>query len=325
MWPGTGDPAGESSNPHLSATRWLGRLAGAVLTDPVPDLGVLTRVQPDPRGAMMSVPSTTRNWYSVGFAVEALIHPDAWARSGQVRSPNRANVAAGAPGVATPAYGARVSTTDLPRERLRSHGPHALSDAEVLALILGTGGPEGVTNLARRVLEAVGGPAGLARADATRLSEVRGIGPAKAAEVVAALELGRRASRALAVERPQILTPDDAAALLGPRLAHLDHEESVALLLDRKHRVVSEETVGRGGIAHAPMEAREVYKAAMRQPGVAAVLVAHNHPSGDPTPSPQDVAVTRRLARAGEVLGIEFVDHLIVGSAGFQSLAMHLT
>jgi DNA repair protein RadC len=126
------------------------------------------------------------------------------------------------------------------------------------------------------------------------------------------------------MERPQILTPEDAAALLEPRLAHLDHEESVALLLDRKHRVVSEEMVGRGGIAHSPMEAREVYKAAMRRPGVAAVLVAHNHPSGDPSPSPQDVAVTRRLARAGEVLGIEFVDHLVIGGDGFVSLAVHI-
>lgn len=223
------------------------------------------------------------------------------------------------------AYGESVQTSDLPRERLRAQGVRALSDAEVVTLILGTGGPGGVAELARRVLHAVGGPAGLARADVGRLSEIRGIGPARAAELVAALELGRRATRALAVERPQILTPEDAAALLEPRLAHLDHEESVVILLDRKHRVVAEETVGRGGIAHAPMEAREVYKAAMRQPGVAAVLVAHNHPSGDPTPSPQDVAVTRRLARAGEVLGIEFVDHLVIASRGFQSLAVHLT
>ncbi|MFP5224397.1 MAG: RadC family protein [Actinomycetota bacterium] len=217
-----------------------------------------------------------------------------------------------------------MPASDLPRERLNARGPHALSDTEVLALILGTGGADGVGALAKRVLEQVGGAAGLARADAARLAQIRGIGPAKAAELVAALELGRRANRAIAMERPQILTPEDAAALLGPRLAHLDHEESVALLLDRKHRVVSEEMVGRGGIAHSPMEAREVYKAAMRRPGVAAVLVAHNHPSGDPSPSPQDVAVTRRLARAGEVLGIEFVDHLVIGGEGFTSLAIHL-
>lgn len=209
---------------------------------------------------------------------------------------------------------------DRPRERLATLGPGALSDAEVLALILGSGGRDGVLSLAARVLTAVGGPAGLARASDRTLSGVSGIGPAKAAEVVAALELGRRAARALAAERPQILQPADAAALLSPRLAHLEREESVVLLMDRRHRVLREVSVGVGGIAHSPMEPREVFAAALREPGVAAVLVAHNHPSGEPTPSPDDVAVTRRLARGAELLGLEFVDHLIVASGGWTSL-----
>lgn len=209
---------------------------------------------------------------------------------------------------------------DRPRERLRALGPAALSDAEVLALVLGTGGRDGVLSLAARVLAAAGGAGGLARATERELSRVPGLGPAKAAEIVAALELGRRVARALAAERQQIFRPADAAALLVPRLAHLDREESIALILDRRHRVLREASVGVGGVAHAPMEPREVFAAALREPGAAAVLVAHNHPSGEPSPSPDDVAITRRLARGAELIGLEFVDHLIVAARGWASL-----
>lgn len=208
-----------------------------------------------------------------------------------------------------------------PRERLRTAGPAALSDAEILALILNTGGKEGVLALAARVLTVVGGPAGLARASERDLAAVPGIGPAKAAEIVAALELGRRAARALAAERPQITGPADAAAILLPRMAHLEHEESVVLLLDRRHRLLGEVVVGRGGITDCPMTPREVFAAALRHPGVAAVLVAHNHPSGDPTPGANDHAITRHLAEAAHLLGVELVDHLVVASRGWTSLA----
>lgn len=209
---------------------------------------------------------------------------------------------------------------DRPRERLVALGPSALSDAEVLSLILGTGGRDGVMALAARVLASVGGPAGLARCSESELASIKGMGMAKAAEVVAALELGRRAARALAGDRPQILRPEDAAALLTPRLAHLEREESVVLLLDRRHRVLREVSVGVGGVAHSPMEPREVFAAAFREPGVAAVLVAHNHPSGEPTPSADDLAITRRLARGADLIGLEFVDHIIIAATGWKSL-----
>lgn len=209
---------------------------------------------------------------------------------------------------------------DRPRERLIALGPAALSDAEVLSLILGTGGRDGVMSVAARVLATVGGPGGLARASERDLASMPGLGPAKAAEIVAALELGRRATRDLAGARPQIFGPADAATLLAPRLAHLEREESLVLLLDRRHRVLREVSVGVGGIAHSPMEPREVFAAALREPGVAAVMVAHNHPSGDPTPSREDVAITRRLARGADLLGLEFVDHLIVAAMGWTSL-----
>jgi len=210
---------------------------------------------------------------------------------------------------------------DRPRERLRALGPGALSDAELLALLLGTGtAREGVLDLAARVLSAAGGLGPLARLAASELAAMPGLGPAKASEIVAALELGRRACADPGAERPQILSPADAAALLAPRIAHLEHERSVVLLLDRRHRVLREVVAGVGGIAHAPMEPREVFAPALREPGVAAVLVAHNHPSGDPTPSPDDRAVTRRLALAADTLGIEFVDHVIVATRGWSSL-----
>lgn len=210
---------------------------------------------------------------------------------------------------------------DRPRERLSALGPAALSDAELLALVLGTGtARESVLDLAARVLATIGGLGALARLSPGELAALPGLGPARAAEIVAAMELGRRASRDLAAERIQILRPEDAAALLRPRMAHLEQERSVALLLDRRHRLVREVVVGIGGIAHAPMEPREILAAALREPGVAALLVAHNHPSGDPAPSAEDRAVTRRLTRAAELIGMELVDHVIVAAGGWSSL-----
>jgi DNA repair protein RadC len=211
--------------------------------------------------------------------------------------------------------------SDRPRERLGALGAAALSDAELLALLLGTGtAREGVLDVATRVLAAVGGLGALARLAPPQLAVLPGLGPARAAEIVAAMELGRRASRDIAAERPQIMRPADAAALLSPALAHLEQERSIVLLLDRRHRLLREVIVGFGGIAHAPMEPREIFSAALREPGVAAVLVAHNHPSGDPTPSPEDRAVTRRLTRAAETLGLELLDHVIVAAGGWASL-----
>ncbi|MEX2555204.1 MAG: DNA repair protein RadC [Actinomycetota bacterium] len=211
--------------------------------------------------------------------------------------------------------------TDRPRERLAALGPSALSDAELLALLLRTGtAREDVLAFASRVLVALGGLGAIPRMHASELVAIPGIGPATAAEIVAALELGRRAAQRLAADRPQIMRPADAAALLGPRMAHLEQERCVALLLDRKHRLLREVVVGIGGIAHAPMEPREVFAAALREPGVAAVLVAHNHPSGEATPSTEDRAVTRRLADGAALLGLEFLDHVIIASGGWSSI-----
>jgi DNA repair protein RadC len=217
--------------------------------------------------------------------------------------------------------GVRASTyqavlADMPRERLMTLGAGALSDAEVLSLVLGSDGPWH----ASRVLTALGGPAGLARASESDLQRAAGLDRQQAAEVIAALELGRRAMRALAGHRPQIMRPADAAALLMPMLAHLDREESVVLVLDRRHRVLREARVGLGGVAHSPMEPREIFSIVLREPGAAALVVAHNHPSGEATPSPEDIAVTRRLQRGAELVGLEFIDHLVIAACGWRSL-----
>ncbi|HVL91538.1 MAG TPA: DNA repair protein RadC [Actinomycetota bacterium] len=210
---------------------------------------------------------------------------------------------------------------DRPRERLAAHGASVLADHELLALVLRNGSAaEGVVALAQRLLADAGGVGGLSRLGPRELARVPGVGEAKAAGVVAAFELARRSMAAMAMERAQITGPADAAALLVPRLAHLDHEESIVLVLDRRHRLLRGVVVGVGGVAHAPMEPREVLQAALREPAAATVLVAHNHPSGDPEPSSDDLAVTQRLEQAAKLVGLDFLDHLIVASRGWRSL-----
>ncbi|MHB8513192.1 MAG: RadC family protein [Actinomycetota bacterium] len=218
----------------------------------------------------------------------------------------------------------RVSETpasDRPRERMCDRGTTVLSDHELVALVLRSGAPGyDVVAVAQRMLADCGGVARLARLAPRELAAMPGVGIAKAASLVAAFELGRRSMSALAEERAQILGPADAAALLTPRLAHLDREESIVLVLDRRHKLIRGAVVGVGGVAHSPMEPREVLQAALREPAAAAILVAHNHPSGDPTPSHDDLTVTSRLHSASELVGLEFVDHLVIASQGWRSV-----
>lgn len=221
----------------------------------------------------------------------------------------------------TPVRVAETFETDRPRERLLSHGPEVLTDHELLALILRSGGARGdVSAVAQRVLVDGGGIGRIARLRVAELTAIDGVGVAKACSVIAAFEIGRRSMQAIAMERAQVLGPPDAAALLMPRMAHLDREQSVVLVLDRRHQLIRGSIIGVGGVAHSPMEPREVLQAALREPAAAAILVAHNHPSGDPTPSSDDLAVTTRLQRAAELVGLEFVDHVIIASKGWRSI-----
>ncbi|MDJ0850163.1 MAG: DNA repair protein RadC [Myxococcota bacterium] len=209
---------------------------------------------------------------------------------------------------------------DRPRERLDALGPEALSDAELLALLLRTGGPGAdARRVAARLLAAHGGLAGLSRAGGSELAAVSGVGPAKSATLRASLELGRRlAARRLEPGQP-IRGPEDVFRHFHPRLRHATQERFFVVLLDGRHRVVGHELVSQGTLTASLVHPREVFRPALRGSAAAVVLV-HNHPSGDPTPSREDREITDRLVRAGEILGIPVLDHVVVAEHGFRSL-----
>ncbi len=209
---------------------------------------------------------------------------------------------------------------DLPRQRLLRLGPRALSDAELLALLFRTGsGETDALDLARQVLSDLGGMGSLAKMAGRELLSIRGVGPVKSASLLAALELGRRlAARTLHPGDP-VRGPADVARHFFPRLRHAPQESFYILLLDGRHRVLSERLVSRGTLTASLVHPREVFRPAVRDASAAMILV-HNHPSGDPTPSPEDREVTKRLDRAGELMGIPVLDHVVVAEQGFVSL-----
>jgi len=209
---------------------------------------------------------------------------------------------------------------DRPRERLDRLGASALSDVELLALLLRTGDRSAdVLRIASRLLERHDGLHGLARAALRELSAEAGMGPAKSASVCAALELGRRlAARRLHPGAP-IRGPEDVFSHFHPSLRLASHEKFIALLLDGRHRVLREEVVSQGTLTASLVHPREVFRPALREAAAALILV-HNHPSGDPAPSVEDREVTRRLVRAGELLGVRVLDHVVVAERGFCSL-----
>jgi DNA repair protein RadC len=210
---------------------------------------------------------------------------------------------------------------ERPRERLARHGTAALSAAELLALVLRTGGPGRTASaLAQRLLERFGSLEGLLRAGDAELLQVAGLGPAKLASLRAALELGARLARSELSPGTRLARPDQAYRHLAPRLRPLRQELFLALLLDSRQRLIGEVEVSRGSLNQSLVHPREVFAPALRE-SAAAILVAHNHPSGDAEPSPEDHEVTRRLVRAGELLGVRVVDHLVIGGSGFTSFA----
>jgi len=209
---------------------------------------------------------------------------------------------------------------ERPRERLKYYGAKALSTAELLAIMLRVGTPgENVVTLSTRMLIEFNGLHGLDKADFTELARIKGIGMAKTAQLKAALELGRRLLIASPEARPQITSPTDAANLLMPEMAPLEQEHLRVLLLDTKNRVIDSPTVYIGNVNASIIRPAEVYRPAIKG-NATALIVAHNHPSGDPTPSPEDVQVTRTLVEAGQMLGIELLDHLVIGQQRFVSL-----
>ncbi|NLS78762.1 MAG: DNA repair protein RadC [Chloroflexi bacterium] len=209
---------------------------------------------------------------------------------------------------------------DKPRERLSRLGAGALADSELLAILLRVGGNgENVLGLAQRLLAQLGGLPGLARASFSELEAVKGIGLAKAAQVKAALELGRRLLIAAPDARPQIKSPADAANLLLAEMGFLEQEQMRVLLLDTKHRVMGTPTIYVGSLNTSVIRIAELFREAVKQ-NCAAIIVAHNHPSGDTSPSPEDIAVTQQIYSAGRLLDIDVLDHLIIGQQRFLSL-----
>ena len=207
-----------------------------------------------------------------------------------------------------------------PRERLWIDGPRTLGNDELLALVLRTGTPgQSARQVAERLLDARGSILALACAAPAELRHLRGVGPAKAASLMAAFELGRRlAARPLERGAP-VRGPADVHGHFHARLREATQEEFHVLLLDGRHRVLRDALVSRGTLTASLVHPREVFREALREPAAAVVLM-HNHPSGDPTPSGEDWQVTRRLARAGELLGIPVIDHVVVADGGWASL-----
>ena len=200
-----------------------------------------------------------------------------------------------------------------PRERLFRFGSEHLSDAELLAIVLGTGSAQqSVEQLATAVLGEVGGLRGLATVGPVRLTALHGLGRAKAARIEAALDLGRRTAALPAASNAPLSTSAEVFALLAPRFRHAQRESFVAVVVDAKHRPLAERRIGTGGSSHCPVDIAQVFSAVLVQGGTGVVL-AHNHPSGDPTPSDDDIAITHRLQAASQLLGIHLLDHVIVG------------
>ena len=214
-----------------------------------------------------------------------------------------------------------VALHDRPREKLERHGANTLGDNELLAIVLGHGrAPRSALDLANALL--VSGLRGLMRASFADLRRVPGIGAARAAQVLAAIELGRRIIVSGSEPRRQLLTPRAAAEYLLPAFGSRPVEQFGVLLLDTKHRVLRATVLSIGTLDASIVHPREVFREAIAG-GAAAIVVFHNHPSGDPEPSEDDVRLTERLRAAGVLMGIEVLDHVVLGDARYYSFREH--
>lgn len=215
---------------------------------------------------------------------------------------------------------------ERPRERLLARGAATLTDAELVGLVFGSGTRVGgrsvsAVELGAALLKTYGSLSKLARRDPAQVVRAaKGVGPAKAAQLAAVFEIGRRVEAAPPEDRVQVRSPADVAAAYGPRLRDLPREVFVVLHLNTANVVTAEYTLTTGGLAASIVEPRQVFERAILE-HAASVICLHNHPSGNPEPSREDVAVTKQLAEAGTVLGIPLHDHLIIAGRGFTSLA----
>ena len=209
---------------------------------------------------------------------------------------------------------------ERPRERLHAYGARALTTAELIAILIRTGNAQrSAVSLGEFLLAEFGSIQGVATASAEQLAAVKGLGTAKAAQIKAAIEFGNRLSLFTEEGRPSIGGPRDVSNLLMPDLRYQKKEHLKSLLLDTKNRVLAIKTVSIGDLSSSIVHPREVYKDAVLA-SAASIIIAHNHPSGDPTPSAEDVAVTKRLIQSGEIMGIDLLDHIVLGDGTFVSL-----
>ena len=213
-----------------------------------------------------------------------------------------------------------IPLNDRPREKMAANGAAVLTDAELIAILLRTGTAEKSAIDIASEMTADGGLykrlAGITRLN--ELTNIKGLGQAKAATVLAALEIGRRIASAKPIEKIHLSCPQDVADFLMPRLRYAAKEQFVVILLNGKNKVIGTEVVSEGSLSSSVVHPREVYAPAMLH-HAAAIMVAHNHPSGDPKPSFEDEEITRMLSRSGKVLGIPMIDHVIIGDGNYYS------
>lgn len=225
----------------------------------------------------------------------------------------------------SPAYHLRVAEMpeeERPRERLGRLGPQALKTDELLAILLRTGtSREDVLQISQRLLRERDGLRGLAASDLAEVAGVHGLGHAKATTIAAAFELGRRMVALDGDARPQVTGPEDISRLLQPEMELLQQEELRLLVLDTKHRVLATPILYRGTVSAAPGRIAELFREAIRR-NASRIAIAHNHPSGDPTPSADDIEFTAAAVEAGRLLEVEVLDHVVIGQGARRWVSM---
>jgi DNA repair protein RadC len=213
-----------------------------------------------------------------------------------------------------------LDENDRPRERMAKYGPQALSNPELLAILLRVGMEgENAVHVAQRILGDFGGLRGLQQASYEDLCRKRGLGPAKTAQIQAAIELGRRIKLETVEEKAAIHSPADAASLVEYEMSAFQQEHLWTILLDTRNRLISIERLYQGSLNSSTVRIGELFRAAI-QKNAAGLIIVHNHPSGDPSPSPEDVNLTRSVVQAGKLMDIDVLDHLVIGRGKHVSL-----